>query len=155
MLKACNATSAEKSAREVLCFACKRLVTDLNCQRRRTLAESPQRKLRRQSASSRAKLSGMSPYSQQKQQSNARIERSNMKRKLKKLDGTDVTLNDEQQEEMCSIVHEISDEELSKVYLEGSEHGVGKLMKEIWYTDGQRQRQQFLRDQSKMVSEAF
>ena len=61
-----NATSPEKSAREVLCSACKRLVTDLNCQRRRTLAESPQRKLRRQSASLRAKLSGMSPYSQQK-----------------------------------------------------------------------------------------
>jgi len=31
-------------------------------------------------------------------------------KKLKKLDGTDVTLNDEQHE-MCSIVHEISDEE--------------------------------------------
>jgi len=46
-----------------------------------------------------------------------------MKRKIKKLDGTDVTLNDK---EMCSIAHEISDEELGKVFLEGSEHGVGE-----------------------------
>jgi len=146
---ASNATSEEKSAKEVLCSACKRLVTDLNCQRRRTLAESPERKLKRQSASSRAKLSGMSPYSQQKRQSNAQSKRTNMKRKLKKLDETDVTLNDEQHEEMCSIVHGISDEELGKVFLEGSEHGVGELMKEIWYTDSKRQRQQFLQDQSK------
>jgi len=91
----------------------------------------------------------MSPYSQQKRQSNARSERSNMKRKLRRLDETDVTLNDEQHEEMCSIVHQISDEELSKVFLEGSEHGVGEMMKDIWYTDSKRQQQQFLRDQSK------
>ena len=36
-----NATIAEKSSRELRCSACKRLVTDLDCQRRRTLAESP------------------------------------------------------------------------------------------------------------------
>ena len=50
---------------------------------------------------------------------------------------------------MCSIVRGISDEELGKVFLEGSEHGVGELMKEVWYTDSKCQRQQFLHDQSK------
>ena len=76
-----NATIAEKSSREVRCSACKRLVTNLDCQRRRTLAESPSRKLKRQSSSSRTRLTYMSPASQQKRKSNAQSERSNMMRK--------------------------------------------------------------------------
>ena len=32
---------------------------------------------------------------------------------------------------------------------EGSEHGVGEMMKDIWYIDSKRQQQQFLQDQSK------
>ena len=145
---ASNATSAEKSCSEVRCSACKRLVTDLDCQRRRTLAESPGRKLKRQSSSSRARLTYMSPTSQQRRKSNAQSERSNM-RKLEKYSDADVTLNDEQHDEMCSVVERISNEDLDKIFLEGSEHGVGDLMKEIWYTDRKRQQQQFLQDQSK------
>ena len=146
---ASNASSAEKSSSEVQCSACKRLVTDLNCQRRRTLAESPTRKLKRQSSTSRARLTYMSPASQKSRKSNAQIERSNMMRKLEKLRGADVTLNDEQHDEMCSLVERINNEDLDKIFLEGSEHGVGDLMKEIWFTDSKRQRQQFLQDQSK------
>ena len=146
---ASNATSAEKSAKEVQCSACKRLVTDLNCQRRRTLAESPGRKMKRQSSSSRARLTYMSPASQQKRKTSAQTERSNMMRKLGRYSELDVVLNDDQHEEMCLIVRGISDEELGKVFLEGSEHGVGELMNEVWYTDSKCQRQQFLHDQSK------
>ena len=146
---ASNATSAEKRSKEVRCSACKRLVTDLDCQRRRTLAESPTRKLNRQSSSSRARLSKMFPFSRQKRKSNAQNERSNMKRKLEKFSATDVTLCDEQHEEMCSLTERISSEDLDKIFLEGSEHGVGELMKEIWRSDSKHQRQQFLYDQSK------
>ena len=146
---ASNATSNEKSSSEVQCSACKRLVTDLNCQRRRTLQESPSRKLKRQSSSSRARLSYMSPASQQRRKSNAQSERSNMIRKLEKYNESDVTLNDEQHEEMCTLVERIGNGDLDEIFLEGSEHGVGDLMKEIWYTDSKRQQQQFLRDQSK------
>ena len=39
-----NATASEKAALEVRCMYCKRLVTDLECQKRRTVAESPSRK---------------------------------------------------------------------------------------------------------------
>ena len=144
-----NATRSEKSANEVQCYACKRLVTDLNCQRRQTLQESPSRKLKWQSSSSRARLKYMSPASQQKRRSNAQAARSNLIRKLKRYSEADVTLNDDQHKEMCSIVREISDEELEKVFLEGSEHSVGGLMKEIWYTDSKRQHQRFVHDQSK------
>ena len=91
----------------------------------------------------------MSPASQQKRKSNAQSKRSNMMRKLEKFSEADVTLNDEQHNEMCSLVERISDEDLGKNFLEGSEHGVGDLMKDIWYTDSKRQRQQFLQDQSK------
>ena len=146
---ASNATSVEKSCSEVRCSACKRLVTDLDCQRRHTLAESPSRKLKRQSSSLRARLTYMSPASQQRRKSNAQSERSNMMRKLEKCSEADVTLNDEQHDEMCSLVERISDEDLGKIFLEGSEHGVGDLMKGIWYTDSKRQCQQFLQDQSK------
>ena len=72
-----------------------------------------------------------------------------MLRKLEKCSESDVTLNDEQHDEMCAIVESIRTEELEKILLEGSEHGVGDLMKEIWYTDSKRQKQQFLHDQSK------
>jgi len=37
----------------------------------------------------------------------------------------------------------------ANMVLEGSEHGVGEKMKDIWYTDSKRQQQQFLQDQSK------
>lgn len=72
-----------------------------------------------------------------------------MMRKLEKCSEADVTLYDQQHNEMCSLVERISDEDLGKIFLEGSEHGVGDLMKNIWYTDSKRQRQQFLQDQSK------
>ena len=148
-LLASNATAAEKASMEVHCTACKRLIHYLNCQRRRTLAESPSRKLKRQLSSSRARLSYMSPASQNKRKCHAQSERSNLLRKLEKCSESDVTLNDEQHDEMCAIVESIRTEELEKILLEGSEHGVGDLMKEIWYTDSKRQKQQFLHDQSK------
>ena len=72
-----------------------------------------------------------------------------MKRKLEKYTEADVTLSDEQHEEMCSFAERASSEDLDKIFLEGSEHGVGGLMKEIWYTDSRCQQQQFVNDQSK------
>jgi len=75
-----------------------------------------------------------------------------MKRKLEKYSEADVTLNDEQYDEMCSIVDGINNETLEKIFLEGSEQGVSDLMKEIWYTDSKHQQQQFQHDQSKIVS---
>ena len=45
-IPASNISAVEKSANEVKCPACKRLVHDLNCQKRRTVAESPSRKIK-------------------------------------------------------------------------------------------------------------
>ena len=73
----------------------------------------------------------MSPASQQRRKSNAQSERSSVLRKLEKCSKADVTLNDEQHDEMCLLAERISDEDLGKNFLEGSEHRVGDLMKGI------------------------
>ena len=55
-IPASNISAVEKSANEVKCPACKRLIHDLNCQKKRTVAESPSRKIKWQHPSSRANL---------------------------------------------------------------------------------------------------
>ena len=147
-LVAQNASQAEKTAQEVKCSACKRMITDLGYQKRRTEAESPSQKLKRQAASSRARLSYMSPASQLRRKSNAQNERTILTRKVERINKTDVTLNDEQHDEMCAIMDGIGEESLEKIFLEASEHGVGSLVKDIWFTDSKRQQKQFSHDQA-------
>ena len=95
---AANASVAQKEAMEVKCSACKCLTHYLNLQRERTLSESPAKKIRRQNPSSRARLKYMSPSSQQQRKRLAQYERSSSLRKLKKLEESEVLLNDEQNE---------------------------------------------------------
>ena len=146
---AANVSAAEKEAREVKCPACKRLIHDLNLQRNRTLSESPGRKIRRQNPSSRARLQYMSPSSQQKRKQLAQYERSGSIRKLNKLEESEVLLDDEQNEEMCTVVESIQNDELEKLFQEGDQHSVGSLMKTIWFTDKERQKKEFDQDQAR------
>ena len=147
-LLAANASKEEKDAKEVMCGGCKRLLTDLNYQKKRTSAESPARKIKRQSASSRAKLVNMSPYSQQKRKQNVQNARTNSFKKLTKYEESEIILDGEQHDEMCSIVENTEAEVLAKIFEEGDEHGVGDIMKEIWVTDKKREQQQFKGDQA-------
>ena len=96
----------------------------------------------------------MSPASQLKRKSNAQSERTNLIRKVERSNETDVILNDEQHEEMCGIVDEIDEESLEKIFLEASEHGVGSLMKDIWFTDSNRQQKDFFMIKAIMASNA-
>ena len=143
-----NAKASEKVSTEVRCGPCKRLITDLEWQKHNTTSESPSRKLKRQSASSRARLSYMSPASQLKRRQNSQYARNSSTRKLAKYRDNEVTLNEEQHNEMCAIVEGTENEDLEKLFKEGNEHGVGKQMKEIWFTDKKRQAQQFTNDQA-------
>ena len=77
------------------------MITDLNCQKRKTVAESPCQKLKRQATSSRARLIYMSPASQK---SNTQSERTTFIRKVERYNETDLTLNDEQHDEICAIM---------------------------------------------------
>ena len=146
---AANVTVVEKEASEVKCSACKGLIHYLNLQKKRTLAESPGRKIKRQQPSSRARLQYMSPASQQKRKQLAQYERSSSIRKLNRFEESEVVLNDEQNEEMSVVMGAVQDEELEKLFQEGDQHGVGSLMKTIWFTDKERQKKDFSQDQAK------
>lgn len=147
-----NAPLADKFAKEVMCPSCKAMKNRLNSQRKITMSESPSRKIKRQAPSSKAKLSYMSPASQTKRKQNAVIERNNDKRKLTKYERTEVTLADEQHEEMCAIVdkvEEIDKAELEKIFAEGDSHGVGTQIREVWMSDKRQQLAQFKADQDR------
>jgi len=103
-LPASNISVTEKAASEVKCPACKHLVHDLSLQRKRTLAESPSRRIKRQCPSSRARLQYMSPASQLKRKRYTQYEWSSSIRKLQKLEDSEVVLSDEQNEEMCAVM---------------------------------------------------
>jgi len=143
-----NATYLEKAAGEVRCPACKRLVLDLKRQKKRTSEETPTRKSKRQRPSSRARLSHMSPDSQAKRKTLAQYERTNNVRKLQRYEESEVVLDDDQNNEMCQIMQKIGTDELETLYKEGDEHGVRKIMEDIWITDKERQREQFTHDQA-------
>ena len=124
-----------------------RLVHDLNWQKTKTDAESPARKIKRQDPSSRARLQYMSPLSQQKRKMYAQYQRTSNIRKLKKYEASELVLDDEQNAEMCSVMEATQPDELEKLFKEGDEHGVGSLMKSIWYTDRDHQKTDFCHDQ--------
>ena len=89
----------------------------------------------------------MSPHSQQKHKKLAQYQRTNNIRKLKKYEDSEVVLDAEQSTEMCSIMEATAPEDLEKLFKEGDEHGVGDLLKSIWYTDKDRQKTEFCDDQ--------
>ena len=120
---ASNATASEKASAEVRCKHYKRLVLDLECQKRRTLSESPSRKVKRQS---KARLLYMSPASQLKRRQNVQYTRKLSAQKLVRYKENEVMLNKEQHTEMCSIVERTDNDNLEKLFKEGNEHGVGE-----------------------------
>lgn len=102
-----------------MCPSCVRLKCD---QVNRTSSESPSKKIKRQASLSHARLSYMSPSSQQKRKSNQQNERKNLMKKLSRFQEAEVPLNDEQNDEVSSITSFIQNnhqEELEKLYHEG------------------------------------
>ena len=147
-----NASLADKNSTEAKCPACKRLCSDLEWQLKRTAKESPSRKVKRQAASSRARLTYMSPNSRVKRKQNASMERGIAKRKLAKYENTELTLADEQHTQMCDIVNIIDGsvgDDLQKIFEEGETHGVSGKLKEIWMTDRRQNIEQFKQDQAR------
>ena len=99
-----NATKTEKDANVLKCCACKHLITDLNHHKKRTNAETPTRKIKRQNPSSRAKLSYMSAANQAKHKKLTQYERTSDIRKLANLEEDEICLDDEQHEKMRNVV---------------------------------------------------
>ena len=141
-----------RDASEVLCQHCVRLRCDLQHQRNRTSKESPSKKLKRQEASSHARLSYMSPHSRAKRSQNQRILRGSDKRKLRKYEHTELPLDCEQDGELTDVVGIIDEQfqdELEKIYAEADSHGLGSKLREVWRTDAKRDKSNFLKDQSR------
>ena len=106
----------------VICPACVRLKCDLQHQANRTAAESPSKKIACQQSSSRAPLSHMSPSSQAKRRTNQQNDRKNLKKRLLRYTKTEVSLDDEQSDEVSSITSYLESnhsEELEKLFAEG------------------------------------
>ena len=141
-LPASNISSAEKAASEVKCPPCKRLVHDLNLQRKHTLEESPSKRIKRQHPSSKAQLQHLSLASQQARKRYAQYQRSSNIRKLSRLEDSEVVLSDEQNE-MCEVMEAVKAEDSDKLYQEGDQHGVGSVIKTLWLTDKDRQKNSF------------
>ena len=73
----------------------------------------------------------MSPASQAKQKKLTQYERTNRFRKLARYEENEVTLDDEQNDEMNSVVEKIGDEEVQRLSDEGEKFGIGSIMKDI------------------------
>lgn len=144
------ASRLKKEAEAVTCTQCVQLKCNLDCQVKRTQDESPSKRAKRQASSSQARLTYMSPSSQLKCKHNAKVERDNTIQKVKQYEHTEVPLDTDQDDEMNEIVSIIENEfqdELDKLLAEGEKHGVGHKMKEIWRANKQRDPRDFKNDQ--------
>ena len=141
-----NAPLTAKSSVKVTCKACKRLISDLDWQLKCTIDESPLAKVKRQAASSRARLTYMSPASQTKRKQNATMEWGLNKTKFAQYENTEITLSEEQYTEMCDImnaVDRVGVDDLQRLFEEGESYGIGNKLKDIWTMDKRQQFESF------------
>ena len=146
-----TASKERKQASEVLCRSCIIQRSHLDRQVQRKLAESPTHKLKRQCASSRAKLTYMSPISQHKRKESQFNRTRSFKAKLNKYELTELALDDQQDKEMENVMEAIereSSDKLEELFREGEKHGVGQILREIWNTDKKQKESSFYNDQA-------
>ena len=68
--------------------------------------------------------------------------------KLAKYKESEVTLNEKQHSEMCTILERTDNDDLEKLFKEGNENGVGDIIQDVWFTDKKRQIQEFSHNQA-------
>ena len=138
----------EKDLESVPCKACKTLINNLN-QRLKTAVTSPVR-AKRQQPTSRCPLKYMSPASQKKRKENVQQDRSRNTKLLQKYSHTEVTLDDDQHEELSALVNAIDEQEdgnLQQFLSEAASHGVKDSVEEIWKMDRRKMAESFNKDQ--------
>ncbi|XP_065908252.1 uncharacterized protein [Dysidea avara] len=146
-----NASDMQKSSDEVLCRPCKRLNSYLDHQRRRSDV-SLGTCLKRQQPSSRYKLKYLSPASIHKRKAATQKERSNDKAKLSRLSEFDITLENDQSDEVSEVLQTIEQqcsEELHSILKEADAHSstTGKSIRSSWERDKASCKAQFYSDQ--------
>ena len=147
-----NTSLVAKTASEVQCAACKKLVHDLQQLVAKKVAISPKHKASWLLPSSRYKLKYLSPTSVQKRKVLIKQERTKHKHKAECYSYSQLSLDDEQHDDVCGIINEIEKshkEELEKVFTEAHNEGVGESMREIWQVDSENAKKHFQDDQKK------
>ena len=145
-----NASIIEKGLECVCCNACKRLISDLN-ERLKTAVSSPD-KVKRQDPSSHCPLKYMAPSSKKKRKGNTLRERAKDRIRLQKYSHAELTLDDEQHDELSQLVDAIEEkggQEIEEIMQDADNHGVGNSVREIWDMDKQRMKDEFDQDQKK------
>lgn len=147
-----NASIFEKGMSDVLCSSCKRLRSDLEyaCKKAATVTQSE--KENRLKPSSHFPEKYLSPQSLKKKKQNTSQERIKDKRLLKKCSNMDVTLDDNQHEQMCEVIEQINKvgtDKLDALFAEGDKHGVGHAIKTLWENDVKNLKTEFDTDQKR------
>ena len=135
----------DKQLESVPCRYCKILTNNLN-QRLKTAVTSPMRR-KRQRPTSHCPLKFMSPSSQKKRKENTQRDRSKL---LQKYAHTEVSLDDEQHEEISRLVNAIDEQEggdLSNFLSDAETPEVKEAVNEIWQMDRRKMKEAFTRDQ--------
>ena len=145
-----NASIIEKGLECVPCSACKRLIKDLN--QRLVLAVTSPERIKRQQSSSHCPMKYMSPTSQKKRKQNTQQERAKHLIQLQKYSHTELTLDDDQHDELCKLMATIEErgtEEIEEILKEADNNGAGDAVREIWQMDKMRMKKEFDDDQGK------
>ena len=145
-----NASVVEKVLECVPCKSCKQLMHTLD-RRLKTAVSSPA-KMKRQQSSSHCPLKYMSPSSQKRRKENTQRERAKDQSRLQKYSYTELTLDDEQHDELSKLMDAIDErgsEDIEVIMREADSHGVGNSFREIWEMDKQRMRDEFNEEQQK------
>lgn len=130
-----NASILEKDMSDVMCQPCKKMRSHLDQRVRACLTVTPTKRAERQEPSSRCPLAALSPASVKKRRENLMTERFKDKKLIAKYEHVEVTLDDEQNDEMTKIVNKINDQSadtLSKLFKEAEDQG---NLKAIWDND--------------------
>ena len=144
-----NASILEKDMTDVMCPACKCLCNKLNQRLKKVRNTSSQQKEHRVKPSSHFPVKYLSPKSLKKKRQNMQQERTKL---LKKYAHMEVSLSEDQHDEMYNIVDKVSHvgaEELESIFTDGDNHGVGLAIRELWKNYLQNIKKEFEEDQQK------
>ena len=139
-----NASILEKDMDDVMCQPCKKMRSHLDQHVGASLAVTPTKKAARLEPSSRCPLSALSP-------AYLMTEWAQDKKTIRRYEHTEITLDDDQSDEMAEIVNVIngtSPDALSEIFQEAGSQGKGGV-KEIWRNDVRSDRKEFEKDQSR------
>ena len=91
----------------------------------------------------------MSPSSQKKRKDNTQRERAKDQSRIQKYSHTELTLDDEQHDELSKLMdvtEEKGGKEVEEIMQDADSHGVGDSVCEIWQMDKQRMKDEFNHD---------